>query len=62
MKNLIILQDEYSDVQALIKTDLTKEQAEEEIKKVKQEYKGEWQFSQLIDAVGEEIEFEVIYV
>jgi hypothetical protein len=62
MKNLIILQDEYSDVQALVKTDLTKEQAEEEIKKVKQEYKGEWQFSQIIEAVGVEIEFEVIYV
>jgi hypothetical protein len=62
MKNLIIIQDEYSDVQALVKTDLTKEQAGEEIKKVKQEYKGEWQFSQLTEAVGEEIEFEVIKV
>jgi len=62
MKNLLIIQDEYSDVSAVVKTDLSREQAEEKINKVKQEYKGEWQFSQLTEAVGQEVEFEVVYV
>jgi hypothetical protein len=58
----LIKDTDSTDIEALVKSDLSKEAAEREVRKVTRELRGEWQFSHIIDAVGKEFGFEVIEV